>query len=255
MLAAERHTRIVQILRHEQVVTSDALARELAVSGETIRRDLLTLERRGALTRVHGGATGRSRTTTMREPAFEQRKKLGNAEKERIGRAAAALVRPGQTIMIDVGTTALMAARALPMDLKATIVTSSLVVVSELADRSDLDVLSCGGHVRAGDLALSNATAVGFFEKVYPDIALLGSGGLHPTAGLTDYYLEEAAVRKAVIRNARQSFALVDSTKFGHIATHEVADLSALVGVVVDSEPKGELRRALSSQGTSIVAA
>lgn len=255
MLATERHARIAQLVRSAQIVTTDALARQLEVSTETIRRDLLTLERRGVLTRVHGGATSGAFEISRQEPSFEQRRQTGAAAKSRIGDAAAALVRPGQTIVIDVGTTALLAARALPRDLKATVVTNSLLVASELADRPHLEVLTCGGRVRPGDLALSNSTALDFFEKVHPDIALLGSGGLHSRAGLTDFHLEEAATRKVILRNARRAYALVDSDKFGRIASHEVAGLDTLTGVVVDAKPTGELLKALAAAETEIVVA
>lgn len=255
MLAAERRARITAMVRSAQVISTDALVRELEVSGETIRRDLLTLERKGVLTRVHGGATAGPPESNTQEPPFEQRTHIGTAAKSQIGAAAAALVRPGQTIMIDIGTTTLLAARALPHDLEATVITNSLVVATELADRPHLEVLTCGGRVRAGDLALSNSIALEFFGNLYPDVALLGSGGLHPEAGLTDYHLDEAAVRKTVVRNSRLAYALVDSEKFGRVATHHVAGLDELAGFVVDAQPVGELRAALTRAGTEIVIA
>src|SRR5690606_35431739 len=100
------------------------------------------------------------------EPPFEQRSQLATEAKERIGRAAATLVQDGQTIMLDVGTTAVAVARALPSKLKATVVTNSLVVASELADRPGLEVLICGGKVRAGDLAVSNMYATDFLATI-----------------------------------------------------------------------------------------
>jgi DeoR family fructose operon transcriptional repressor len=251
VLAAERHARIVERVRSAQIVSTDALVRELRVSGETIRRDLVALENRGLLTRVHGGAAS-TEPTVRQEPSFEQRALLGTTAKNRIGEAAATLVRNGQIIMIDVGTTALAVARALPVDLTATVVTNSLVVATELANRPGLDVLVSGGRVRSGDLALSNATTAGFFAKVYPDIAFLGSGGLHAEAGLTDYYLDEIEPRQTVIRNARRSYVLVDAEKFGRVAGHHVCDLDALSGVIVNKKPEGALAAALAEVGAEI---
>lgn len=239
--------------RSTQFVSSEALSRELAVSGETIRRDLVALEQRGILTRVHGGATY-SQPTTSSELPFNRRQHQATAAKAHIAKAAAGLVSNGQTIMIDIGTTAVAVARALPHRLKATVVTNSLVVASELADRPGLDVLVCGGRVRAGDLALSNTTATDFFDTVYPDIAFLGSGGLHAEAGLTDYHPDEIGVRKVVLHNARRSYALVDAGKFDRIASNRVTGLAQLTGVVVDTEPTGDLRRALHDAHTEIVA-
>ncbi|RKT87110.1 DeoR family transcriptional regulator, glycerol-3-phosphate regulon repressor [Saccharopolyspora antimicrobica] len=254
MLAVERHALITEMVRSAQIVSTDTLMRELAVSGETIRRDLVALEERGVLTRVHGGAAS-TEPPISQEPPVEQRRRLGAGNKNKIGRAAASLVRDGQIIMIDVGTTAVAVARALPAGLSATVLTNSLVVASELADRAELDVLVSGGRVRSGDLALSNATAAGFFAETYPDIAFLGSGGLHPEAGLTDYHLEEIAVRRTVLANAHRSYALVSSEKFGRIAGHHVCSLDQLTGVVVDTEPTGDLRNALSEAAVDVVTA
>lgn len=250
VLAAERHARIVEIVRSAQIVSTEDLVRELDVSGETVRRDLLTLEGRGLLTRVHGGAV--TIEPMGSEPSFEHRTQHGTAAKTRIGEAAATLVRDGQTIMLDVGTTALAVATALPADLTATVVTNSLVVAAELAGRPGLELLVSGGRVRAGDLALSGPPTAALFAKLHPDIAFLGSGGLHPEAGLTDFYLDEVHVRQTVLRNARRSYALVDAEKFGRIATYEVTDLHALTGVIVDRKPEGSLMQALTELGTEI---
>lgn len=254
MLPAERHSLIADMVRNAHVVSTDTLVRELAVSGETVRRDLLALEERGLLVRVHGGAAS-TEPQISREPSVDQRQRLGAGGKTRIGRAAASLVREGQIVMIDVGTTAAAVARALPAGLAATVLTNSLVVASELAERPGLEVLVSGGRVRAGDLALSNAAAASFFAGVFPAVAFLGSGGLHPEAGLTDYYPEEIAVRRTVLANSQRSYALVSSEKFGRIAGYQVCPLSALTGVIVDKEPTGDLRDALADAGAEVIVA
>ncbi|WP_027944506.1 DeoR/GlpR family DNA-binding transcription regulator [Amycolatopsis taiwanensis] len=254
MLAAERHARITEMVHSAQIVRTDVLVRELGVSAETIRRDLLALEERGVLKRVHGGAAS-AEPSVFQELPVEERRRLGAGAKRRIGQAAASLVRDGQIIMIDIGTTAAAVAHALPPKLEATVVTNSLVVATELADRPGLDVLVSGGRVRSGDLALSDATAVRFFSNVYPDLAFLGSGGLHHEVGLTDYYLDEITVRKTVLHNARRSYALVAAEKFGRIAGHRVCSLGELTGIVTDTEPDGELKAALDDHSVEIVTA
>ena len=256
MLAAERHARITHMLSESPIVSTEMLVHELSVSGETVRRDLLALEKRGVLTRVHGGArSGGDARVSTDEPSFEQRSELGAAAKSRIAIIAAGLVGTGMTVMIDVGTTALLCARALPRDLSATVVTNSLLVAAELADRPHLEVMVCGGRIRSGDMALSGPTAVRFFEGVYPDVAFLGSGGIHAEAGLTDYYLEEAVVRRAVIRNARRSYALADSAKFDVVASHGVVGFDALTGVIAETTPPSDLQRAIEKAGAELVVA
>ena len=121
----------------------------------------------------------------------------------------------GQTLLLDVGTTVLEVARALPPDFRGTVATCSLLVAAELAGRRDVEVLVSGGRVRGGDLSLSNAQTVAFFADVRADLAFLGSGGVDAVAGLTDYHLDEVATRRTIIANAARAFIVADSGKLG----------------------------------------
>ncbi|MEV7010538.1 DeoR/GlpR family DNA-binding transcription regulator [Streptosporangium sp. NPDC051022] len=253
MLPAERHTRIGEALRASRVVSTDELARDLGVSAETIRRDLVLLERRGKLARVHGGATIALGQAAGEEAPFPERAGTAAEAKKRIGRAAATLTHPGQTIVIDVGTTAVDVARALPLDFSGTVATCSLLVAAELSERPDVEVLVCGGRLRGGDLALSNSVAQAFFADLNPDIAFLGSGGVDAVTGLTDYYLDEIAVRRTIHRNAARSYVLADSSKFGRIARHRVAGMDEFTGLITEAEPPPSIRDAVTRGGGVIV--
>ncbi|MGW4420854.1 DeoR/GlpR family DNA-binding transcription regulator [Streptosporangium sp. NPDC004631] len=253
MLPAERHSRIGEALRTSRVVSTDEIARELGVSAETIRRDFVLLERRGRLARVHGGATIALGQAAGEETPFAERAGTAAEAKTRIGRAAAALTHPGQTIVIDVGTTAVDVARALPLDFSGTVATCSLLVAAELSERAGVEVLVCGGRLRGGDLALSNSVAQAFFADLNPDIAFLGSGGVDAVAGLTDYYLDEIAVRRTILRNATRSYVLADSGKFGRIARHRVADVGEFAGLITEAEPPSSIQDAVTRKGGVIV--
>ncbi|SDO74841.1 transcriptional regulator, DeoR family [Nakamurella panacisegetis] len=255
MLVAERHTRIVSSLRAATVASTEELAHQLEVSAETIRRDLVTLEQQGALTRIRGGAAIGLPSLTGQEPAFVDRTGLAAVAKERIGRAAAALAPPGGTLVVDVGTTALAVARSLPAAFNGTVATCSLLAAVELSHRPDAEVLVSGGRLRPGDLALSNGSTAEFFADFYSDVAFLGSGGVHADAGLTDYHLDEAAVRRTIIRNAAAAFVLADATKLGRIARHRVVALRGLAGLITDEEPPGDIRAAIEDGGGRVIVA
>lgn len=254
MLATERHARILDMLRSARTVRTEEIAEALAVSTETVRRDLTALEQRGALERVHGGARSRTLAPVGDEPPFLERSNTAGEAKRRIGAAAASLVRPGQTIIIDVGTTALEVARALPYDLSAVVATCSLLAAVELADRPNLEVLVSGGRLRSGDLALSNTQTVDFFRSIHADIAFLGSGGVDATAGLTDFYLDEAAARRAILSGSTASYVLADSSKFGRVARHRIAGLDEIAGLITEGEPPGPITAALGPGATVLVA-
>ncbi|MEU3165733.1 DeoR/GlpR family DNA-binding transcription regulator [Streptosporangium sp. NPDC006930] len=253
MLPAERHARIGEALRTSRVVSTDDLAQELGVSAETIRRDFVVLERQGRLSRVHGGATITLGQVGGEEAPFAERTGTAADAKARIGRAAAALVRPGQTVMIDVGTTAVQVARALSLDFTGTVATCSLLVAAELSERPGVEVLVCGGRLRTGDLALSGPVAQTFFTDLNPDIAFLGSGGIDASAGLTDYHLDEIAVRKIILRNAARSYVLADSGKFGLVARHRVAEVGEFTGLVTEAEPPSAIQDTFTRKGGVIV--
>jgi DeoR family transcriptional regulator, fructose operon transcriptional repressor len=239
VLAVERRRRILTSLERAPAITTDEFAAELGVSPETVRRDLIELERRGMLRRVHGGAASLARLAAE-ESAYSERVLEHAGAKRVIGAAAAALVVPGQTVVIDVGTTSLEVARALPHDLRATIATPSLLVAAELSARPHVQVLVAGGRVRAGDLACSGAEATGFFRDLHADIAFLGSGAVSPEAGLTDYHRDEVPTKRVIIAHAQRVLVLADSSKFDRSAPYRVCDLSDLDGIVTDASLPAE---------------
>lgn len=254
MLAAERQRRILTVLQGRSTVETEALATQLGVSAETVRRDLGLMEQRGQLQRVHGGATSMS-ILTGQEPSYAERAVEATAEKAAIGALAATLVPPGCTAFIDVGTTCLSVARALPHDLRATIATPSLLVAAELCKRRGVTVLVPGGQVRAGDLACSGADTIAFFCDLNAEIAFLGSGGVSPEAGLTDYHRDEVATKRAVIARAREVYVLADAAKFDTAGPYRVCDLQDLDGVITDRTPSPSFRRAAKKDGFAILTA
>jgi DeoR/GlpR family transcriptional regulator of sugar metabolism len=250
VLPAERHEWIRNALRCSRVISTEDLAELLAVSGETVRRDLVALEHQGHLRRVHGGA---SLLPHAGEPPFGERTTSGQEAKATIGRAAAELLVPGQTVVIDVGTTALEVARAVPVDFRGTVATPSLHVAAELPSHSGVTVLVSGGRLRGGDLALSNAQAAGFFADLRADIAFLGSGGVAADLGLTDFHLDEVATRRVILAHSARSFVLADAAKIGRIAPYRVCGLDAVAGVITDEPPSADLRNAIHRAGGILV--
>jgi DeoR family glycerol-3-phosphate regulon repressor len=250
VLPVERHRAITEAVTSAGVVSTEALVALLAVSAETVRRDLAVLEERGDIRRVHGGAATRG---SGEEPSFTVRSTAARDAKATLARVAVELLRNGQTVVIDIGTTAVEVARAIPQDFRGTVATPSLLVATELADRPGIELLVCGGRVRRGDLACANAHAKAFFADLYPDIALLGSGGVAADVGLTDFHLDEVEVKTTIIANSAHSYVLADSSKLGRVSPHRVCALTALDGIITDSTVPEDLSRAIADAGGIIV--
>ena len=257
MLPTQRRQAILALVRQQSAVSADDLAREFGVSVETIRRDLRRLGDKGLLDRVYGGATrpaGRSS-----EGSFAARSIRRVAAKRAIAQLAASLVEPGETLIIDIGTTALEVARALPASFEGRVLTNSVPVAMELSGRREVELLLCGGQVRPGDGACSGAHAEAFFAEFYADRAFLGSGGVHPEAGLTDYYPAEVVVRRTIIGHTAACYVLADSSKLGAIAVHRVCALDRVAAVLTDDETDDQAEAgahdALAAAGVTVLRA
>ncbi|TVR04406.1 MAG: DeoR/GlpR transcriptional regulator, partial [Spirochaetaceae bacterium] len=165
----ERRSTIAQRLSSRHTVDVAELARELGVSGMTVRRDLTELERQGVARRIHGGAV--RDTQRSFEPALIARTTQRVAEKRRICRAALALVKAGDSIAIDIGSTTLFFAEALreAEDLRLIILTPSLKIAAELSEHPSYTVIVSGGVVRRGEGSLTGEVAADFFQRYNVD--------------------------------------------------------------------------------------
>jgi DeoR/GlpR family transcriptional regulator of sugar metabolism len=250
MLPSQRRQAILAEVQSAAAVSADDLARRFGVSVETIRRDLRSLQARGLLDRVYGGATRSSGRSS--EGSFAARSVRNIDRKQAIAAYAARLVEPEDTIIIDVGTTALEVARALPAAFRGRVLTNSVPAALELSGRDGIELLVSGGQVRPGDGACSGAHAQAFFDEFYADKAFLGSGGVHPDAGLTDYYPSEVIPRRTIIAHTADSYVLADSSKIGVIAVHQVCPLDAFTAVITDRAADADLVIQLEAAGATV---
>jgi DeoR family transcriptional regulator, fructose operon transcriptional repressor len=252
VLPSQRRQAILAAVRAEDAASAEALARQFDVSVETIRRDLRALHTDGLLERVYGGATRPSGRSS--EGSFNARSVRNIERKRAVAALAASLVEPDDTVVIDVGTTALEVAKALPPGFRGRVLTNSVPVAMALTERPELDLMLCGGQVRTGDAACSGAHAEAFFGEFYADKAFLGSGGVHPEAGLTDYYPPEVVIRRTIIAHTASSYVLADSSKLGTIAVHRVCALDKITAVITDDHD-GDAVTNLQTAGVTVLCA
>lgn len=250
MLVPERQQRIQEVLRQNGSVTVRELSRLLGVSESTVRRDLQRLARQGVLSRTYGGAVA----AVGAEMAFSERAKEQAAEKRAIGRTAAALVRPGETVIIDAGTTALEVARALRGVRDLRVITNSLPVAWELT-RSSCELILVGGEVRMATLALVGPLAVESLRRLAADRAFIGANGVDLRRGLTTPSLIEAEVKRAMIEAAKEVVVVADRTKLGAVTMAAFARLDEVHRLITDPVAAPEFVRSLREAGIDVVLA
>ncbi len=247
---ARRH-RLVEIVRQREKASVEELARALGASKETIRRDLAQLARLGKVQKVHGGATIPRLTG---EGPFQQRLSERVEAKARIARAAAALFRPGETLLIDTGTTTLHFAEALAATSGLTVATNSTEIARTLA-KADCQVFLLGGAYGAENSQTVGAMVTAQLAAFRAHHAVLTIGALDSRTGAMDYNFQEAEVAQAMAAQAERLTVLADSSKFSALATFAVCPLARIDTLVTDSRPAGPLAQALQKAGVRVVVA
>jgi DeoR/GlpR family transcriptional regulator of sugar metabolism len=219
VFARERQDHIARLVEEHGRARVADLAKRFSVSGVTIRKDLLALEAAHRLVRAHGGALAIDRSRP--EVAFDIRERLQADEKSRIGAAGAALVRDGESIVMDASTTALSVARHLkgrPGWSQLTIITNGLRIALELAGQPGITVLMLGGRVRWEAMSVVGQLGNGLFDRINVQKAFLGAAGFTLESGLADATDEEAQIKRSMVTAAREVIAIVDHTKWERAA-------------------------------------
>lgn len=255
ILPAKRRAMILDHLRSNGASTITELASALGGSHSTIRRDLEHLVEGGYLERTHGGALLRApaRTTFECEPSINAQ--MRHAEKVAIGRAAATLLQPGESVIFDGSSTVLEAVRAAAgRGLALTTITNSLDTAAICSDVAGWRVIVPGGTVRTGTRLLVGDVGNAFFEAVHADLCMTGALAVTGST-LTDASFEIAAIKRAMIRSARRKILLVDSSKFTTPAFCTFSDLSAFDHVVTDDGIEADALDALRRTGLAVTVA
>lgn len=216
MITEERWTIILDLLERKHTVTVAELEDAVGASASTIRRDLGQLAGMGRLRKVHGGAAAVDANFNVRELTMEEKNELNNREKEIIGRYAASLVRPEDFVYIDAGTTTGMMVEFIE-EKKATYVTNSVMHARRLAYKG-CRVLMPGGELKASTEALVGPMTVDSLRRYHFTKAFLGTNAASISAGFTTPDPSEAMIKQYALEQARQTYILCDSSKFGQVA-------------------------------------
>ncbi|MDD7834606.1 MULTISPECIES: DeoR/GlpR family DNA-binding transcription regulator [Paenarthrobacter] len=263
MFAEERQQLISALVAERGRVSVTDLADRFSITTETIRRDLAALEVSGNLRRVHGGAVPSDRLST-REESILERAVQRQAEKLRIASAALALIPEPTTgsILLDAGSTTETLAELLAQRTPSANSTEELVVIThaipiagKLSSTQGVALQILGGRVRGLTQAAVGQSTVEAAYRLRPDIAFVGTNGIHPVFGLSTPDPEEAAVKAAFVKSARRVVALADSSKLDAETLVQFATLKDVDTLITDQQPSAELSAALADAGVDVVVA
>jgi DeoR/GlpR family transcriptional regulator of sugar metabolism len=251
LTSVERQEGILQRLGDQQRISVPEICAAFSVSEATARRDLEALASRGLIQRVHGGALAVRKASP--ESPMLQRSHEQAREKRWIGRAAAALVKDGETVFLGSGTTVLEAASALRDRESLTVITNSLPVLNLLAGQKGIALIGLGGSLRDSEYSLIGHITEQALAEVRADRVIMGIRALSLEHGLTSDYLPETLTDRAILRIGGQVVILADHTKCGAVAAAFVASVSAMHVLVTDKRTPPDFREALKASGIQVV--
>ena len=249
--AALRHDTIRRAIEVDGRVSIADLRDRLGVSEVTIREDLKHLERRGILTRVRGGAV-LARNGTM-ELSLEETSTTNRAEKMAIAALAASMVKDGQTIIIDVGSTTTELAKALSPELShVVVITNGLNIALILEKLPGVSVIVTGGTLRPLQHSLVAPMGTLLLDQLKADVAFLGCNGVDPARGFTNTNIAEAEIKQAMVRSAEKAIFLADHTKIGEVASAFVAEISGADLLITDEGADATVLGNLRTDGLTV---
>ncbi len=251
MLNNQRKQHILNILKRDGQVIAKKVSQELGLSEDTIRRDLRELAQEGLLQRVHGGALPASPAVAN----FAGREEILIESKVAIGRTAAQLIKDGQVVILDGGTTAVQVARHLPRHLQATIVTHSARIVMELVEHPSVEVILIGGRLFKHSIVSVGAAAIEAINHIRADLYFMGVTGIHPEAGLSTGDLEEAYVKQALCKRAAETLVLASQEKLGAASQYVITSLSEVSGLIVEQSVPDDVLLPFTQLGLTIIRA
>ena len=252
---SSRRERIVALLREQNSVQIPELAELFGVSTQTVRKDLNFLDSKGVCTRSPGGALLRLGALSPTEEAIDVRRRRHAEEKSRIGKAAAALVSGGESILLDSGTTTLQVARHLHLAQPLVVVTNDVGIMNELAAREAVQLVFLGGTLRRRNLSFYGTQTERALEGLHVDKLFLAADGFDTEKGVTTHYEPEALLNRLMCQAAREIIVVTDSSKLGRVCLHKILDTRGIARLVTDAGIDEPTRNELARCGVEVIVA
>ena len=253
MFAEERRKEIVKLLEKEKRASVNKLSEEFDVSRATIRRDLSNLEKNGFLRRTHGGAilSGSSKM----EPSFKEKEDKLAEEKNKIGKKAAEIIKNGDTIFIDAGTTTRYIIDHIKNKENLTIVTHALHIINKIKnDNLDFDLVVVGGEFKKSTEAMIGPVAEDFLKKLRVDKSFIGVNGFNLESSATTPDLKEAKIKEIALNIAGENFLLFDQSKWEEVYFYKFGELDQINFIITDNINNNR-EKSLKDKGIEVILA
>ncbi|QGZ66799.1 DeoR/GlpR family DNA-binding transcription regulator [Paraburkholderia acidisoli] len=251
MLTDQRKKAILEALKREGQVLAGELSTRFGVSEDTVRRDLRELAAEGLLQRVHGGALPASPAVAP----IAQRRGMEVAAKRRIAQQAAAMIEPGQVVIVDGGTTSALLVECLAPTLAATIVTHSPAIAVALAEHATIDVVLIGGKLYKHSVVTVGAAAVEAIAHIHADLYFMGVTGVHAQAGLSTGDFEESYVKRALAARAAETVVLASAAKLNAASPYRIGPIEMAQTLVVERSTSAQLLEPIEAAGVTVMRA
>lgn len=258
MLVEQRYQKILDLMKADGSVKVSELKKKLDVSSETIRRDLETMETQGLIRRARGGAflneDVRQENSHQIYTPFEQREQENVESKREIAELAVTMIKEGQSIALDSGTTSFALARALKNKFKSlTVVTNSLAIVNELSDAKGVTLIVTGGVFRPEEDAFVSDIAGMIFAKLNIDIFFLTTCGISVERGITYQRMDEILVQERMMEASSKTIVITDSSKLGSNSLVKMCDIDRISMIITDSMATKAQAEAFAEAGVPII--
>ena len=244
---------MLSLLQRDGRVLVSELAESFGISPITIRKDLDFLESEGLVERTHGGALA-PQSATILDPSLKEKERHQTKEKELVAAAAIKLVKEGQCLLLDSGTTTTAIARALRKFSRLTIVTNAVNIAAELSD-TDFEIILIGGTLRKNSFSLVGPLAEDVLREIHADILFLGVDGFDTQVGVTTPNVLEARVNRAMVKASKRVVVACDSTKFNRCSLALIVPTTSIHAVITDSQISEADTEALKSAGIALIVA
>jgi DeoR/GlpR family transcriptional regulator of sugar metabolism len=251
LLAIERRNDILARLYADGKVIVSELSKIYKVTEETIRRDLEKLEKEGLAKKTYGGAVRSDSFNT--DLPYNIRKQSNVPGKQKIATIIADLINDGDYIAVDASTTALYVIKKIMTRKNITLITNSIEILLEVANKTDWNIMSTGGTLKEGGLSLVGYQAEKMISSFHVDITICSCKGLDLERGITDSNEKDAQIKKALMGSASKSIIAVDSSKFDKASFVKFADINDADMIVTENQPDEQWIRKFQAEGVELL--